>query len=221
MIKNPFNGGKNRGSRESIDSLLFPLLNTLNFFPFFLRSFGLSSQELDGAKTWPTSPDTEGRTCPPSWRRARAKRTGARPAPPPGSAGRSAGASTTWTATARWRRRRARRSSASVKGTFAKGVFSRPDAAESDTHVHALRPSFPRRSSEEEFVVTENESEGESESNNSGSNGDGKRRNASSRRRKPLKRRRSSRKRRRPRGYSDDEEEETDEEDEEEIGILN
>lgn len=77
-------------------------------------------------------------------------------------------------------------------------------------------------SSEEEFVVSENDTEGETEadSNNSdfGSNSSGKHRTYS-RTKKPPKRRRSSRKRRRPRGYSDDEEEETDDEDEDEIGI--
>lgn len=77
-------------------------------------------------------------------------------------------------------------------------------------------------SSEEEFVVSENESEPETdgESNNSdyGSNGSGKHRTSSWTRNAPQ-RRRSSRKRRRPKGYSDDEEDETDEEDEDEIGM--
>lgn len=82
--------------------------------------------------------------------------------------------------------------------------------------------SSAERSSEDEFVVSENDTEAETdaESNNSdyGSNGSGKHRK-SSRSRNPPQRRRSSRKRRRPKGYSDDEEDETDEEDEDEIGI--
>lgn len=88
--------------------------------------------------------------------------------------------------------------------------------------LNFLLLSSAGRSSEDEFVVSDNDTEAETdaESNNSdyGSNSSGKHRK-SSRTRNPPQRRRSSRKRRRPKGYSDDEEDETDEEDEDEIGI--
>lgn len=74
-------------------------------------------QELVEVKTWPTSQATEVKTFPPSSRRRRGKRTAGRPDPAPGSAGRNAGGSTIWTATAPWTRRRARKSFASVEGT--------------------------------------------------------------------------------------------------------
>lgn len=95
------------------------------------------------------------------------------------------------------------------------------------TEVLSVRPSFLLihgyrslfRSSEEEFVVSENESEAESDASNNSGKGRRKHRK-SSRGRSPAQQRRSSRKRRRPKGYSDEEEEETDEEDEDEIGTT-
>nr|XP_057942226.1 remodeling and spacing factor 1-like [Doryrhamphus excisus] len=72
-------------------------------------------------------------------------------------------------------------------------------------------------SSEEDFVVSDNEAEAETDadSNSSGSHSS-KHRRASLHSQNLLQRRRSSRKRRRPKGYSDDEEVETDEDVEEE-----
>ncbi|KAA8586587.1 hypothetical protein FQN60_000423 [Etheostoma spectabile] len=49
------------------------------------------AEELVGAKTWPTSQGTEGRICPSSFKRMRAKRTAAHHDPPPVSAGKNAG----------------------------------------------------------------------------------------------------------------------------------
>lgn len=86
------------------------------------------------------------------------------------------------------------------------------------THSSLLLPlSTATRSSEEEFVVSDNESEAETDASNNSDNAGGRHR-TSSRARSPLQQRRSSRRRRRPKGYSDDEEEETDEEEEDEIG---
>lgn len=180
-------------------------------------------QERVGVKIWPTSQGTEGRIFLPSYKPRRARRTASRRDPAPASAGKNAGDSTTWTATAPWTRRRARKSFASVKGTVWLLV----------SNLINLSVLFTRRwtlsafacllgcSSEEEFVVTDNDTEAESEadSNNSdfGSNGSGRHRKSS--RSRLLTCRRSSRKRRRPRGYSDDEEDETDDDDEDEIGI--
>lgn len=74
-------------------------------------------QERVGVKIWPTSQGTEGRIFLPSYKQRRARRTASRRDPAPASAGKNAGDSTTWTATAPWTRRRARKSFASVKGT--------------------------------------------------------------------------------------------------------
>lgn len=94
---------------------------------------------------------------------------------------------------------------------------------------HRLRsPALPELflfgfSSEEEFVVSDNETEPETDADSNGSDfgsNRGGRRHASAFSRRPQKCRQSSRKRRRPKWYSDDEEEETDDEVEEEMGRL-
>lgn len=108
-------------------------------------------------------------------------------------------------------------------------VYIKKKKKKNHTEVLSAQPFFLRtlihgyrslvRSSEEEFVVSENESEAESDASNNSGKGRRKHRKGS-RGRSPAQHRRSSRKRRRPKGYSDEEEEETDEEDEDEIGTT-